>query len=64
MGKAPAGVARLAKKYWAKVIALAGSVADGAEACNEAGIDAYFPILRQIISLIDIRIDRRQRGRT
>ena len=51
MGKAPAGVARLAKKYGAKVIALAGSVADGAEACNEAGIDAYFPILRQIISL-------------
>ena len=51
MGKAPAGVARLAKKYGAKVIALAGSVADGAEACNEAGIDAYFPILRQVVSL-------------
>ena len=51
MGKAPAGIARLAKQHGAKVIALAGSVADGAEACNEAGIDAYFPILRQTVTL-------------
>lgn len=51
MGKAPTGIAKLAKKHGAKVVALAGSIADGAEKCNEEGIDAYFPILRQIITL-------------
>ncbi|MDE7319956.1 MAG: glycerate kinase [Lachnospiraceae bacterium] len=51
MGKAPTGIAKLAKKHGAKVVALAGCIADGAEKCNEEGIDAYFPILRQIITL-------------
>lgn len=51
MGKAPTGIAKLAKKHGARVIALAGCIADGAEKCNEEGIDAYFPILRQTISL-------------
>ncbi|MCC8049535.1 MAG: glycerate kinase [Clostridiales bacterium] len=51
MGKAPIGVAKLGKKYGAKVIAFAGSVAPGAEACNEAGIDAYFPILQSVCTL-------------
>ena len=51
MGKAPVGIAALAKKHGAAVIAFAGSVADGAEACNEKGIDAYFPILRQVVTL-------------
>lgn len=53
MGKAPVGVARLAKKYDTKVIAFAGSVTDDAGACNTAGIDAFFPIVRGIISLED-----------
>jgi glycerate kinase len=44
MGKAPIGVARLAKKYGKIVIAFAGSVSDTARACNENGIDAYFSI--------------------
>ena len=48
MGKAPIGVAELAKKHNKKVIAFSGVVSDGAEICNEYGIDAYFPILRQI----------------
>ena len=48
MGKAPAGVAALAKKYGKPVIALAGCLGDGAEALNEAGIDAFFPILRSV----------------
>ncbi len=48
MGKAPVGVARLAKKYGKKVIAFAGCVTDEAEICNEFGIDAFFPILRQV----------------
>lgn len=51
MGKAPVGVARLAKKYGAKVIAFAGSVTNGATACNDAGIDAFFPIIRGITTL-------------
>lgn len=51
MGKAPIGVAKLAKKYNAKVIAFAGSITDGASTCNEAGIDAFFPILREIMTL-------------
>lgn len=51
MGKAPVGIAKLAKKYGAKVVALAGAVIEGAEKCNENGIDAYFPIIRRIITL-------------
>lgn len=51
MGKAPVGVAKLAKKYGAKVIAFAGSVTKDANACNEAGIDAFFPIVRGITTL-------------
>lgn len=46
MGKAPVGVARLAKKYRRKVIAFAGGVTEDAEKCNEEGIDAFFSILR------------------
>lgn len=48
MGKAPVGVARLANKYNKPVIAFSGIVRDGAVLCNENGIDAYFPILRNI----------------
>lgn len=51
MGKAPVGVARLAKKYAKPVIAFAGSVTQGAVACNAQGIDAFFPILRGICTL-------------
>lgn len=53
MGKAPVGVARLAKKYNAKVIAFAGSVTKEATACNKEGIDAFFPILRGVCTLAD-----------
>ena len=51
MGKAPVGVAKLGKKYGAKTIAFAGSVMKEAVACNEAGIDAFFPIVRGISTL-------------
>lgn len=50
-GKAPAGVARLAKKYGKPVIAFSGIVTEGAAACNRAGIDAFFPILRRVTTL-------------
>ena len=51
MGKAPIGVAKLAKEQGIPVIAFAGAVTEGAKACNQAGIDAYFPILRGISTL-------------
>lgn len=47
MGKAPVGVAELAKKYNKPVIAFAGCVTEGAAECNGCGIDAFFPILRE-----------------
>ncbi len=50
-GKAPIGVAGLAKKHGKKVIAFSGCVTDDAAACNEHGIDAFFPILRGIQTL-------------
>ena len=53
MGKAPVGVAKLAKTQGIPVIAFAGAVAEGAKSCNQAGIDAYFPILREITTLED-----------
>ena len=51
MGKAPIGVAKLAKKYGKPVIAFAGSATPDAAKCNEQGIDAFFPILRSAVSL-------------
>lgn len=51
MGKAPVGVAKLAKKYQIPVIAFAGSVTREAVECNENGIDAFFPILREVSTL-------------
>ena len=53
MGKAPIGIAKLAKKYNKKVIAFSGCVSDDAEICNDYGIDAFFPILRNVITLED-----------
>lgn len=51
MGKVPAGVAGVAKRYGKKVIAFAGAVTPEARVCNDHGIDAYFPILRRICTL-------------
>lgn len=51
MGKAPIGVAKLAKKYQKPVLAFAGSVTKDADECNRQGIDAFFPILRRICTL-------------
>lgn len=45
MGKAPVGVARLAKKYGKPVIAIAGCVSKESALVNENGIDAFFPIV-------------------
>lgn len=51
MGKVPVGVAKAGRKNGCKVIALAGSVADDAAACNKEGIDAFFPIIRGATTL-------------
>ena len=51
MGKAPVGVAGLAKKFDIPVLAFAGSVTKDATECNKNGIDAFFPILRGISTL-------------
>lgn len=53
MGKAPIGVAGIAKKYQKPVIAFSGCVAEDATACNQHGIDAFFPILRTVTTLDD-----------
>lgn len=54
MGKVPLGVAKIAQKYGKKVIAFAGSVSEDASACNEHGIDAFFPILREVKTLDEV----------
>lgn len=51
MGKLPAGVAKLAKKYGKMVLAFGGSVTEDAGVCNEKGIDAFFSIVRGITTL-------------
>ena len=51
MGKAPIGVAHLAKEYGKPVIAFSGAVTREAGLCNQHGIDAFFPIMRGVVSL-------------
>ena len=51
MGKAPIGVAHLAKEYGKPVIAFSGAVTREAGLCNQHGIDAFFPIMRSVVSL-------------
>lgn len=51
MGKAPIGVAGIAKKYGKTVLAFSGCVTEEAVICNKHGIDAFFPILRTVKSL-------------
>lgn len=57
MGKAPIGVAKLAKKHGKRAVAFAGCVTADAEECNNHGIDAFFPIIRGITTL-DEALDR------
>ena len=51
MGKTPTGVAKIAKRHHKPVIALAGSVQRCAKDCHKHGIDAYFCILNEPMSL-------------
>ncbi|MGL4652036.1 glycerate kinase family protein [Cetobacterium sp.] len=51
MGKAPVGVAKIAKKFDIPVIALAGGLTDDAVQTHEKGIDSFFSIINYPISL-------------
>lgn len=51
MGKAPIGIARIAKKYGKPVIAFSGCVTPQTGVCNDHGIDAFFPIVKGACSL-------------
>lgn len=51
MGKAPIGVAVIAKKYGKPVLAFSGCVTEEAGVCNQYGIDAFFPVLRTVTTL-------------
>ena len=51
MGKAPQGVARLAKRYGKPALAFAGCVTPDAARLHDEGIDAFFPILRTVTTL-------------
>jgi len=52
-GKTPVGVAKVAKAHNIPVIAIAGSIAEGAEVVYDAGIDAMVGILQEPMSLED-----------
>jgi len=51
MGKAPQGIAVIAKKYNLPVIAFCGCSGADAELCNDYGIDAFFPIVSEAATL-------------
>ena len=51
MGKAPVGVAKVAKKFDIPVIGLAGGVADEAIETHKKGIDSFFSIINYPITL-------------
>ncbi|MDO5054569.1 MAG: glycerate kinase [Pasteurella oralis] len=50
-GKTPAGVAKVAKYFNKPVIAIVGSLKEDYEVIYDIGIDAVFPILRQVENL-------------
>ncbi len=51
MGKAPAGVALMARKHAVPVIALAGDISEGNSSLYESGITAYFTIVNGPVDL-------------
>ena len=53
MGKAPVGIANIAKQYGKPVIAFSGCVTKDTPVCNRHGIDAFFPIVKGACALED-----------
>ena len=58
-GKAPIGVAKVAREYKVPVIGLAGSLGAGVEAVYEHGIDAVFSVVPGPCRLEDALVDAR-----
>ena len=52
-GKTPIGVAKTAKQFGKPVIAIVGCLREDYEVVYDHGIDAVFPIIRQLASLED-----------
>lgn len=52
-GKAPIGIASIAKKYGLPVLAFSGCITPETRICNQSGIDAYFPVVKGACSLED-----------
>lgn len=50
-GKTPVGVSRRAKRHGVPVIALAGSLGEGAECVHDKGIEALFSIVPGVVTL-------------
>ncbi|MGB9859748.1 MAG: glycerate kinase, partial [Moorellaceae bacterium] len=50
-GKVPVGVARLASKYGIPVVALVGSIGEGAHAVFDHGIQGFMSIVPRPVSL-------------
>lgn len=50
-GKTPFGVARIAKQYDKPVIAVAGTIGEGAEVLHDLGIDVLYSIIERPMSL-------------
>lgn len=64
-GKVPAGVAQLAARHGIRVIAFAGSASEEPSvyaACRSAGIDAVFPIIRDITTLREAMLPERTKS--
>ncbi|MDK2866328.1 MAG: glycerate 2-kinase [Clostridiales bacterium] len=55
-GKAPVGIAKLAKKYQIPVVAIVGGRGDGYEKVFECGIDAVFSIVNRPMTLEEAMI--------
>ncbi len=53
MGKAPIGAAKMAKQYGVTTIGLAGGVTAEAGECNAQGLDAFFSIVPDVMTLED-----------
>lgn len=68
-GKTPVGVAKLAKKLGIPVIAIAGSIANGADEVHKAGIDAIIdivptpmPLERAVRNAFDLTVEAATRA--
>ena len=53
-GKTPMGVAAVAKQFNKPVIAIVGSLGDDYRCVYDHGVDAVFPIIRQLVSREEI----------